>query len=123
MLSAVAALVLGFPVQPTRVQLKPNTDGVSLLPTLLGKGMQTPHAPLYWEYHSGGGWQAVRLGDWKGIRRNAHKTPDGPIELYNLAKDRAEALDVAASHPDVVASIAKIMKEQHSASVVARWNF
>src|SRR5262249_42708448 len=48
-------------------------DGVSLLPTLLGKGGQIKHSYLYWEFPGYGGQQAVRLGDWKGVRQNLAK--------------------------------------------------
>lgn len=98
-------------------------DGVSLVPTLLGVGTQVKPASLYWEYHSGGGWQAVRMGDWKAVRRNAHKDPNGPIELYNLRQDPAESRNVAAQYPDVVDWIAGTMRHEHSRSPIARWNF
>jgi arylsulfatase A-like enzyme len=78
-------------------------DGVSLVPTLIGSAdQQEAHEYLYWEYVGG---QAVRLGDWKGIRFSV----DDPIELYDLANDPAETTDVAAAHPDVVSSIREIM--------------
>lgn len=101
----------------------PGTDGISFAPTLFGRPGQKRHESLYWEYHSGGGWQAVRWGDWKGIRRNAHKSPDGPIELYDLARDVAETKNVAAQHPDVVQRIADLMRSSRAPSFVAAWNF
>ncbi|MCO5297928.1 MAG: arylsulfatase [Fimbriimonadaceae bacterium] len=101
----------------------PDTDGVSLMPTLLGQPGQKRHESLYWEYHSGGGWQAVRMGDWKGIRRNAHKNPDGPIELFNLATDVSETTDVASEHPEIVRRIASLMKSSRVPSFVEQWNF
>lgn len=87
-------------------------DGVSFLPTLLEKGEQVKHPFLYWEYPAGGGQQAVRMGDWKGVRQELQKG-DTTIQLYNLADDVGERQDVAGQHPDVVARIAKVMKEQH----------
>ena len=78
----------------------PNIDGISVLPTLLGKP-QKPHDYLYWESNGGkdGFRQAIRMGDWKGVRTGL----TGPLELYDLARDRAEKNDVAAQHPEVVA--------------------
>jgi arylsulfatase len=88
----------------------PGLDGVSLLPTLLGRpGQQEGHDYLYWEYLGG---QAVRMGDWKGIRLS----PDEPIQLYDLAADRAETTDVAGEHPDIVGRIETIMTEGRTES-------
>ncbi len=93
-----------------------STDGISFLPTLLGNSAeQKQHAFLYWEWPGGGGVQAVRQGDWKGIRHKLQKDADAPIELYNLANDLGEETDVAAQHPDVVAEIHRIMTEERIA--------
>ncbi len=35
------------------------------------------------------------------------------IELYNLRDDPSETRDLSGEHPDIVARIAKVMKEQH----------
>jgi hypothetical protein len=85
-------------------------DGVSYLPTLLGKPReQGKHPYLYWEFHEQGKKQAVRLCSWKGIRLNVAKDPNAPIELYDLATDLGEERNVAAEHPEMVAKIAEIM--------------
>jgi arylsulfatase A-like enzyme len=85
-------------------------DGFSLLPTLLDKpSRQTRHDYLYWEFHEQGKKQAVRTGNWKAVRLNVAKDPDGPIELYDLESDLGEAYDVADAHPDIVARMAAIM--------------
>ena len=96
-------------------------DGLSFLPTLLGAGKQPEHESLYWEYHASGGTQAARLGTWKGVQRNAKK-PGAKIELYDLAKDPAEAHDLAAEHPEIVAKIAAVFAAR-SPSSVKEWNF
>ncbi|MCC6144582.1 MAG: sulfatase-like hydrolase/transferase, partial [Candidatus Hydrogenedentes bacterium] len=76
-------------------------DGISYLPSLLGKD-QPEHEDLYWEFYEEGGKQALRKGPWKAIRLNCHKDPAGPLELYNLAEDPAEERDLANQHPDIV---------------------
>jgi arylsulfatase A-like enzyme len=94
-----------------------NIDGISYLPTLLGKRKkQKKHEFLYWEFHEQGKRQAVRMGDWKGVRLNVAKNPDGPVELYNLKDDLSEKHNVADEHPEIVAKIAKYMKEARTPS-------
>lgn len=82
-------------------------DGVSLVPLLTGHPeKQAEHEYLYWEFHEGKATaQAVRMGDWKGVRL----APKGAVELYNLAEDVGEERDVAAEHPDVVREIEGIL--------------
>jgi arylsulfatase A-like enzyme len=92
-------------------------DGISILPTLLGQPRkQKKHEFLYWEFHEQGKKQAVRLGDWKGIRLNVSKNPDGPIELYNLKDDIGEEHNIADKNPDIAAKIAEYMKASRTPS-------
>lgn len=92
-----------------------NTDGISLLPELKGE-KQPEHPFLYWEYHTKGGNQAVRMGDWKGVRMNGGADKNAHIELYNLATDIGETKDVAPKHTNVVKQIREIMDTEHSPS-------
>ncbi len=88
------------------VAAPPGLDGVSFLPTLTGAGPQPTHEFLYWEFHEGGFNQAVRYGNWK-----AHRTGlDGPIRLYDVVADPAEARDVAAANPAIVAAVTEYLK-------------
>lgn len=92
----------------------PETDGVSFLPSILGKAdEQKQHDYLYWEFYERGSAQAVRMGKWKGVVK-----PLGGknVELYDLTQDLGERKDVAEDHPDVVAKIQKAMKESHEPS-------
>jgi arylsulfatase A-like enzyme len=79
-------------------------DGVSLVPTLERRpNAQQTRPYLYWEF---AGHQAVRLGDWKGVRlRKATAT-----ELYDLATDPGEKANVASAHPDVVGRVEEIFR-------------
>jgi arylsulfatase A len=63
---------------------------------------QTLRDYFYWEAAP---QQAVRRGDWKLYR----SAPGEPIELYNLAADLAESKNVAAAHPDLSASLSKLL--------------
>jgi hypothetical protein len=86
-------------------------DSLSLVPTLLGREPQPTHPYLYWEFYEGGFSQAVLLaGRWKGIRL---KSPEAAIQLYDLANDPAESIDLAASQPKLVGRIAATMREAH----------
>ena len=86
------------------------------------QGGETPRRPLFAVGKRGGGKQAVRMGDWKGVRLNCTKEPNGPIELYNLHDDSDERVNVADKHPQVVKVIARIMASR-TKSVVPAWNF
>jgi arylsulfatase A-like enzyme len=89
-------------------------DGYSILPVLKGDDRSaTPHEYFYWEFHENGGRQAVRWGNWKGIRLGLNTDPDPPVELYDLSDDPGEQKNVAARHPDIVQHIRTIMKQSH----------
>ena len=94
-------------------------DGISFLPTLLGKKhKQKEHDFLYWEFHERGGKQAVRKGNWKAIRLEVKKDPNGPLELYNLRTDPQEKNNIASNHPDIVRQMEQIMRQAHTNSDV-----
>lgn len=86
------------------------TDGISILPELTGKGTQKQHEYLYWEYPQSGGQQAVRIGNWKGLRLNINKEGNTRVQLYNLTEDIAETNDVADQHPEIVKKMEHLMK-------------
>ncbi len=101
------------------VKVPDGLDGISFLPTLLGKAeQQRPHEFLYWEFPSYGGQQAIRIGDWKAIRQNLHKQPDSPFQLYNLAIDVGESKDVAADNPQVIEQVTAIATREHTPSTL-----
>jgi arylsulfatase A-like enzyme len=94
-------------------------DGISFLPTLLGKThKQKEHDYLYWEFHEYGGKQAVRKGRWKAIRLEVRNDPNGPLELYDLQADPQEKKNIASQHPDIVRQMEKIMRQARTESDV-----
>ena len=82
-------------------------DGLSILPTLTGKGKQEIHDHLYWE---SGKTKAVRMGNWKGYS-TANKAGVRRFQLFNLATDPKETTNVAKDNPKITAKIEKIMIE------------
>ena len=110
-------------IMPTLVELtgapQPRyTDGISFLPTILGSGEQQQHAYLYWEFHEGGGRQAVRRGKWKGIRLDTKANPDARLALYDLQADPSETTDVASEYPEIADQLTQLMSDAHQESVV-----
>jgi len=95
------------------------SDGISFAPALLGK-KQNEHSYLYWEFPSYSGQQAVRMGKWKGIRKNIFKG-NMKIELYDLEKDILEAYDISDEYPEIVARIEAIMEKEHTPSPIERF--
>ncbi|MBD0296499.1 MAG: arylsulfatase [Flavisolibacter sp.] len=88
-------------------------DGISILPTLTAKGTQKQHPFLYWEFHEEGGSQAVRMGNWKGVRLNVKKEKNAPVQLFDLATDPKETKDVSAAHSSVIKEMMRIMQNEH----------
>jgi arylsulfatase A-like enzyme len=96
-------------------------DGISFVPTLLGKRQQA-HKYLYWEFFEGGGKRAMRMGHWKAVQNNLNKGgPNAPIELYDLSKDSAERNNLAAKNPEIVFHAKHIFNEAHTPSPI--WKF
>ena len=106
-----------FPdVMPTLAEIanaKPrkDTDGISILPTLLGSKTvgrkQSNHEYLYWENKKS---VALRMNDWKAIRPNKNM----PFELYDLSKDIEEFRNVATQYPDIIKKVTSYAKRAHA---------
>jgi len=77
-----------------------STDGISVVPTLLGQ-TQDEHEFLYWEFFERGFQQAVRYQDFKAIRLKQGE----PLELYRVTEDLKEENNIAAQHPEIVGRI------------------
>ena len=101
----------------------PSTDGISYLPTLLGKtDQQQRHEYLYWASSEGATSVGVRHDQWKlvryragGKKRKGKQPPPDPNakpdwRLYDLTNDISEKTNVASSHPDVVSKILEMLE-------------
>ena len=80
-------------------------DGIGMMSALLGQPQQDPEY-LYWEFQQNSFKQAVRMGDWKGVRLSLK----GEIELYNLNNDIGEEHNIADEYPEIVKKMAQIMR-------------
>lgn len=93
------------------------TDGVSLLPVLSQSGKQKDKGYTYIEYYYNGNtpdWdvfdlhankvrqqmQVIKMGDYKGVRYNIQGHADD-FEIYNIAEDRGESNNLAATLPEL----------------------
>ena len=126
--SSDATPVANWDLMPTLLSVagartEAEMDGIDFSPVLLGSGPAPGRDHLYWEFHAGGGLQAVRMGKWKGVRNGVHRDPETPVELYDLETDPFETTDVSAEHPEVAARVLAIMRDEHTVSPVPNWNF
>jgi len=104
-------------VMPTLAELAgaqppSNIDGVSVVPTLLGRAQDLSDQFLYWEMPKKELIQAVRWSDWKAVRLGTDK----PIELYNLREDIGEKNNIADKHPEIIAKIEEFLKNARTES-------
>ena len=87
-------------------------DGVSLVSHLQsGEVAKGDRDTLFWHFphyrHEPGPYSIIREGDWKLI-----KFWEGPEELYNLKDDLSEENNLAASNPERVDAMEKVLVEQ-----------
>jgi arylsulfatase A-like enzyme len=88
-------------------------DGESLWSVLTGERPSLPsRRPMIWVFPEYGGQVAVRIGDFKVVRRNLKTKTPGPWEVYNLASDRAESRDLADGHADLIQQVEQILRRE-----------
>ncbi len=90
----------------------PENDGISFLPALLGKE-QRQHDFLYWEFHEQGGKAAVRMGNWKAVKKNIEMIPHAPTELYDLSSDISETYNIAFDNQAIVNKMDSLIEASH----------
>ena len=82
-------------------------DGISIYPTLTGKGEQGKHKYLYWEFHETN-MLGLRMDNWKMVVKN------GNCSLYDLATDLHEDNNVASQYPDIVNEMKQYIRNEHT---------
>ena len=83
-------------------------DGISFLPTLTGDDAnQKDHEYLYWEFNETN-QIGVRQGNWKLIVKK------GVSELYDLATDIHEDVNLASEYPEKVEELKALVYQSHT---------
>lgn len=86
-------------------------EGCSLVPVFEGK--QLNRDAIYWEHE---GNRAVRVGQWKLVAKHGK-----PWELYDISKDRVEAMNLADAHPDIVSKLTAMYDKYAARANVEPW--
>lgn len=108
--SAISYDILPTIADILRIERPGNTDGISILPTLLGDNQEEQHDYFYWENSDNTAHQAIVVGKWKLIGKNmTFEEPD--FELYDLSVDPYESNNVAADNSGVVEQLKGLMKK------------
>ena len=105
----------------TDISTPDDVSGMSFLPTLKGERQEQPEF-LYWEFPARGGQMAVRMGNFKALRKNMHY---GNLEweLFDLDEDPKELKDISAMHPEVIDKVEEIVAKEHTVSPYERFRF
>lgn len=102
-----------------RTSIPRNTDGISFAPTLLGRS-QAPRKLLYREFPAYQGWQTLRMGDWKLVRRQLQPRASQPLapitELFDLRSDPTESHNLLNDHPRRARQLLRRMQREHTPS-------
>lgn len=102
--------VLPTIAEVTGTKVPADTDGLSILPELVGEKVagrkQPQHEFLYWEIN---GWTAIRQGTWRAVRPNVKQ----PWELYDLANDPSESKNVAAEQSAILKELVDKADKSH----------
>ncbi|MEO2000400.1 MAG: sulfatase-like hydrolase/transferase [Pirellulales bacterium] len=97
-------------------------DGVSILPTLLGK-KQSFDRTLFWVRREGGhlyqgqDYYAVRRGPWKLLQN----TPFEKFQLFNLSDDPLESTDVSNKHRPIVRELTEALRRHVQEAAQVPW--
>ncbi len=124
---ATLAEMTGQKIKPTEAE-----DSFSFYGLIRGQSDEDKRAQHAWIYHSSGGHFAIRQGDWKlllhsgsggngyGAKQGKHKkrfagTPEAHayaeskgLQLYNMATDSAERVNLVDEYPEKVAELTRL---------------
>jgi arylsulfatase A-like enzyme len=93
-------------------------DGVDLIPFLCGQAAGQPHESLFWRMGEKAAW---RQGDWKLVIYHAQDATRRRVELFNLANDLGETMDLASRRPKKAAELLSAWEQLNREMVPPRW--
>lgn len=106
----------------TDIQTPAGTNGISYLPTLLGKEkQQLRHDYIYYEFYEMGGKQSLLKDGWKLLRLNVSKPEKTVEELYYLPEDIGEEHNLIEDNSAKVVELKALMGEAHTKSEIFNW--
>ena len=88
----------------------------------MGLKQTDKHKYFYWEIPEYGGQQAIRIENFKAIRKNIFKG-NLNIQLFDLSIDIQETKNVAERFPEIVNQTKEIMEKEHRPSVLSGFQF
>ncbi|RYD68751.1 MAG: sulfatase [Verrucomicrobiaceae bacterium] len=105
-----------FPTLCAATELKApeNLDGINLWPALTNGAKVERAKPMLWVFPEYTGQVAVRLGDFKVLRRNLNAKKPGPWQVFDLAKDPNETNNVSDAHPGLITQAVEILRREAS---------
>jgi len=89
-------------------------DGVSLWPTLTTGHAIAERKPMVWVFPEYGGQVAVTIGEMKAVRQRLSTKKPGDWEVYNLAHDPRELLNVVESNASIIEQAERILRQETS---------
>jgi arylsulfatase A len=103
-----------FPTLCAAAGIEPDEplDGENLMPVLEGVAAPAERKPMIWAFAEYGGQVAVRIGDYKVLRRGLLTKKPGEWEVYDIPADRGETRNLAAEKPDLIEKAREILKRE-----------
>lgn len=98
--------------EATGLEYPDGLDGESLWPAMVGQTAPATRKPMVWVFTEYGGQVAVRLDNFKVIRRGLKTRSPGAWEVYDLAGDAAESRDLAGERPELVQQAIEVLRDQ-----------
>ncbi len=93
-------------------------DGVNLLPFMKGTAKGVPHEMLCWRINRQ--W-AIRTTEWK--LKNVKNARPEQVQLFHLAKDKSEKVDIAAKRPDMVKQLKAKFDTWAKGTIPPQWGW